>query len=174
MPQDLSRRSFVKWTGIGAAGIAAAPLLSACGSAASSGANVSNVGKQLAAWPAYVPNTTAHYDLPALPNGGAPGALNYPSLPLPASVAATPGDGSTVTAMAISYGSPISMSNNSMLQAVSKALGVDFQPNFIVDNGTSFAGAQTTMQAGGNIPDIIGSTGSLPSAFIEEIGRAHV
>jgi putative aldouronate transport system substrate-binding protein len=153
------------WTGIGVVGLAAGPLLAGCSAPAAS--DVSNAGKKLAAWPTYVANDVAKYDLSALPNGGAPGVLNYPSLPLPASVSSVPGDGSKVTAMTLSYGSPVSTSNNKLLQAVSKALGVDLQPNFVVDNGTSFAAAQTTLQAGHDLPDIIGGTNSLPSSFIQ-------
>ncbi|MEY9942777.1 hypothetical protein [Streptacidiphilus sp. MAP5-3] len=167
MSSDFSRRSLLRWTGVGIAAAAATPLLAACGSSGSSG-SVSNAGKKLAAWPTYVPSAAVRYDLPALPNNGAPGVLHYPALPLKPSVTGTPGDGSTVTALTFSYGAPVKLdSSNQLLAAVGKALGVDFKPNFVVDNGTSFAAAQTTMQASGNLPDLIGGTNSLPAAFIE-------
>lgn len=166
---DFSRRSLLRWAGVGVAAVAATPLLTACGNGSASGSGaVSNAGKSLAPWPAYVPNTAAHYDLAPLPNNGAPAVLRYPALPLPSSVKQTPGDGSTVTAMTFSYGAPVKLdSSNQLLAAVGKALGVTFQPNFVVDNGTSFASAQTTMQAGGSLPDLIGGTATLPGDFVE-------
>ncbi|MEY9849545.1 hypothetical protein [Streptacidiphilus sp. MAP5-3] len=168
MSGTFSRRSFLRATGIGVAAAAIAPTLAACG--AGSTGSTSNVGVKLAPWPTYVPNSTAHYDLPALPNNGAPAALRYPSLPLPSSITTKPGDGSTVTALAVSYGSPVSTgSSNQLLAAVSQALGVTFQPRFVIDSGTTFNQAFAQMEASGDIPDLIQVTPGVPDAsqFVE-------
>lgn len=167
MASEFNRRTFVKWTGVGATAAVLTPALAACGSSGAAGAGVSNAGKKLSPWPTLIPSSSVHYDLPALPNNGSPAVLRYPALPLKASVSGTPGDGSSVTALTFSYGSPVKLdSSNQLLAAVSKALGVNFQPNFVVDNGTSFTAAQTSMQASGSYPDLMSTTG-LTSAFIE-------
>lgn len=170
MSNPMSRRSLFKVAGAGAAAAALAPVLSACGTGAT--AKVSNIGVSQAPWPTYVPNPAQPtYALPALPNNGTPGALSYPSLPLKSSVAEVPGDGSVVTALAFSYGVPISFgSSNKMLAAISKAMNVQWQPNFVVEStGSSYTTAVTTAQASGDLPDLIAVSG-LPnqSQFIEE------
>jgi putative aldouronate transport system substrate-binding protein len=170
MSHSMSRRSLFRVAGASAAAAAFAPVLSACGSGAT--AKVSNTGVSLAPWPTYIPNPAEpNYALPALPNNGTPGALSYPPLPLVSSVAEVPGDGSVVTALAFSYGDPVSLgSSNKMLAAINKAMNVQWQPNFVVESsGSSYTTAVTTAQASGNLPDLIAVAG-LPdqSQFIEE------
>lgn len=162
MSLNVSRRSFLRAGAAGVAAAAIAPALAACGSGSTG--STSNIGAKLAPWPTYVPTTTAKYDLPALPNSGAPAVLGYPQLPLPASVSAKPGDGSTVTALTVSYGAAVSTgSSNQLLAAVSQALGVTFQPRFVIDTGTSYGTAVATIEASGDMPDLIMVNNGIPN-----------
>ncbi|WP_327231300.1 hypothetical protein [Streptomyces murinus] len=154
MSLNMSRRSVLRAAGAGAAVLAAGPALAACDNGGGP-VSVSNEGTKQAAWPAYVP-AEVHYDLPALPANGAPAVLNYPSLPLPSSVKSKPGDGSTVSCMALSYGAAVKLdSSNRMVKAVGDAMGVTLKPRFVIDTGTSYTTALATMMAGGDQPDIL-------------------
>lgn len=156
MSSDLSRRTLLRSIGLGAAALAAVPLLDACGSGSNRGDVVNNPGSG-AKFPTYVANTSAKYDLPQLPNNGAPAVLNYPALPLPSSVQNQVGDGSTVSMLGLSYGSAVKTdaASNQLVAAVGKAMNLTLNPRFVVDTGTSYTQALATMEAAGDIPDII-------------------
>ncbi|MFF5401988.1 hypothetical protein ACFY8K_08815 [Streptomyces misionensis] len=153
MSLNMSRRSVLRAAGAGATALAVGPALAACDSGGP--VSVSNEGTKQAAWPAHVPAET-HYDLPALPGNGAPAVLDYPSLPLRASVRGKPGDGTTVTCMALSYGAAVRLDpSNRLVKAIGDAMGVTLKPRFVIDTGTSYTTALATMMAGGEQPDIL-------------------
>lgn len=172
MSNAFSRRTLLKAAGAGAAAAAAAPLLSACSNGAAGTGSVSNVGAKLAPWPTYVP-AASNYSLPALPNNGAPAELAYPSLPLPASVSGAVGDGSGVSMMTFSYGTAVDLgSGNRLLAALNKATNLAITPTFVPETtGSSYTTAMSTMQASGDLADLItvGNAAGVPeqSQFIE-------
>ncbi|MBB2947293.1 putative aldouronate transport system substrate-binding protein [Actinoplanes lutulentus] len=151
----MKRRSLLQLTGAGALGIAAGPGLAACSGGGSGGGSVGNAGKDLAPWPAYLPFAGPQPDAPGDDSIGVqPLYLNYPAQ-LTQSVAETPGDGSEVTAMVVTYEAPPKpLAENSYWQEISKALGVKL--NVIVVPDPEYAQKMTTLMAsGGDLPDIV-------------------
>jgi putative aldouronate transport system substrate-binding protein len=70
------------------------------------------------------------------------------------SVKAKPGDGSTVRAVAITYGTPPKpVDQNKLWQALNRALGVNLQLTFIPD--ADFDTKMATLTAGDDLPDFI-------------------
>lgn len=148
----MDRRSLLKLVGAGALATTGVPLLSACGSGGG-GTDVANAGKTLTPWPTYVPFEGPTPD-------GAPDATgvqalfkNYPQK-LVQAVADKPGDGSKVTAMVITYGTPPKpAAENQFWTAINKALGVELE--IIMTPEADFVKKLTTMMASGDFPDII-------------------
>ncbi|MEV4571556.1 extracellular solute-binding protein [Nonomuraea sp. NPDC049419] len=156
MDNSMNRRGLLRLAGMGALGLAASPLLSACGggSGGATGGDVSNAGKQLAPWPAYVPFAGPEPDAPGDATGVQPLYLKYPET-LAQSVNDTVGDGSKVTALVVTFGPPPApLAQNQYWQAVNKALNVDLQVTVVPD--PEYGQKMTTLMASGSdLPDII-------------------
>ncbi|MEU0640977.1 extracellular solute-binding protein [Streptomyces umbrinus] len=150
----LSRRALMRTAAVGAVAIAAPVGLTAC-STESGGDGVSNAGKKLAPWPAYKAFAGPKPDLAPTAEGVQPGYVSYPA-DLARSVSRTPGDGSTVKVMSVSFGTPPKpASANKFWQAVEKALGVKIE--YTVISQTDYQKKMATVMAGdpGELPDII-------------------
>ncbi|MGC9539753.1 extracellular solute-binding protein [Streptomyces sp. UG1] len=141
---------------MGAAGAAVSVpgLLTAC-SSGSGGDGTTNTGKDLAPWPAYQPTPGAKPDLPPTDQGVQPGFTSYPA-DLTASVSRTPGDGSTVKVMSVTFGTPPKgAAQNRFWKAIEKALGVKIE--YTVIPQTDYQQKMATVMAGDpeSLPDII-------------------
>lgn len=157
----MKRRALLRLAGAGL--VTAGPLLGACGGKGRSG--VSNAGKDLVPWPAYVPFAGPQPDGPGDDRGVQPLYLNYPQS-VQRSVHETAGDGSKVTAVVISYGAPPKpVGENQLWKAVNKALNVDL--NLVVVPDPEYGQKMTTlMAAGDDLPDILMFTNlSLPNSL---------
>ncbi|MFF3499566.1 extracellular solute-binding protein [Streptomyces sp. NPDC003247] len=157
----MSRRTLLR--SMTAAGTAAAVpgLLTAC-STGSGGGDTSNAGKKLAAWPAYRATAGAQPDLAPTDEGVQPGYTSYPA-DLTRSVARTPGDGSTVRVMSVTFGTPPKgAAQNQYWRAVEKALGVTIE--YTVVPTDDYQKKMATVMAGDpeSLPDII----SMFSGFV--------
>ncbi|GAA4812624.1 extracellular solute-binding protein [Streptomyces ziwulingensis] len=153
MPR-MSRRTLLRSMTAAGTAVAVPGLLTAC-STGSSGGGTSNAGKKLAAWPAYRPTTAAKPDLAPTDEGVQPGYTSYPA-DLTRSVARTPGDGSTVRVMSVTFGTPPKgRADNRYWQAVEKALGVKIE--FTVVPTDDYQKKMATVMAGDpeSLPDII-------------------
>jgi putative aldouronate transport system substrate-binding protein len=151
-----TRRGFVTATAGVAGGIAAMPLLSACGSAASNKGGVTTSKGLSAILPDYVQLTNGPTpDIPVVTgaNGALsdPGFLNYPTN-LVKTVGSTPGSGGSYSAIIPLWGS-IPSANNAYYQALSKALGANLTVN--PANGNNYGTTLPTLVAGNRLPDWI-------------------
>ncbi|GAA1652499.1 extracellular solute-binding protein [Actinoplanes couchii] len=150
----MKRRSLIKIAG--AAGAAATvPALGACSGGGPGTGNVGNAGKDLVPWPTYVPFAGPQPDAPGDDTVGVqPLYLNYPA-ELKQAVAESPGDGSEVTAMVITYEAPPKpLEQNSFWQEINKALNIKL--NVVVVPDPEYAQKMTTLMASsGDLPDIV-------------------
>lgn len=151
-----TRRGFVTASAGVAGAIAAMPLLSACGSAASSKGGVTTTKGLDAILPDYVPLTNGPKpDIPIVTgaNGATtdPGFLTYPSN-LVKTVSSTPGTGGSYSAIIPLWGT-IPAANNSYDKALNKALGANLTVN--PANGNNYGTTLPTLVAGGKLPDWI-------------------
>ncbi|MDO0932075.1 extracellular solute-binding protein [Streptomyces sp. DG2A-72] len=129
-------------------------LLTAC-SSSSGDSDVSNAGKKLAPWPTYKPATGPKPDLAPTAEGVQPGYTSYPA-DLVKSVSRTPGDGSTVKVMSVSFGTPPKpASANRFWAAVEKELGVKIE--YTIISQADYQKKMATVMAGDSdtLPDII-------------------
>ncbi|MES5822692.1 extracellular solute-binding protein [Streptomyces sp. RG80] len=149
MPR-MSRRTL-----LGSMAVVAVPgVLTAC-STGSGDSDVSNAGKKLAPWPSYRPATGPKPDLAPTEAGVQAGYTSYPA-ELATSVARTPGDGSTVKVMSVSFGTPPKpASANRFWAAVEKALGVKIE--YTIISQADYQKKMATVMAGDpdSLPDII-------------------
>lgn len=149
---SFSRRSLLRSIAAGGAAVAAPSLLTACSSSGSRH-EVSNAGKTLTPWPAYVPFSGPTPDLPGTADGIQPGYLTYPQNLVSASHG-RPGNGETIKVMTISYGTPPkSAAQNRFWAAVNAALGVNIE--FTVVPDSDYMTKMATMMAGNDLPDVI-------------------
>jgi putative aldouronate transport system substrate-binding protein len=134
------------------AAVAVPGVLTAC-STGSGDSDVSNAGKKLAPWPSYRPATGPKPDLAPTDAGVQAGYTAYPA-ELVKSVARTPGDGSTVKVMSVSFGTPPA-SANQFWAAVEKALGVKIE--YTIISQADYQKKMATVMAGDpdSLPDII-------------------
>lgn len=138
----------------GGAAVSVPGLLTACSSGSDDG-GVSSAGKKLAAWPAYAAATGPKPDLAPTDAGVQAGYTSYPS-DLTTSAKRTPGDGSTIRVMSISFGvPPKGRAENQYWKAVEKALGVKIE--FTVITQADYQKKMATVMAGDAdaLPDII-------------------
>ncbi|GAA2111309.1 extracellular solute-binding protein [Streptomyces synnematoformans] len=150
----MSRRAVLSSMGAAGAAVSVPGLLTAC-SSSSDGGDTANAGKELAPWPAYRPAPGAKPDLPPTDQGVQPGYTSYPA-DLTSSVARTPGDGSTVRVMSVTFGTPPKeAAQNRFWQAIEKALGVKVE--FTIIPQTDYQQKMATVMAGDpdSLPDII-------------------
>ena len=151
---SMSRRTLLRSAAAGGAAVCVPGLLTAC-STASDDSDVSNAGKKLAPWPADTAATGPKPDLAPTDAGVQPGYTSYPA-DLTTSVARTPGDGSTVKVMAVTFGvPPKGRAQNQYWRAVEKALGVTIE--FTVISQADYQKKMATVMAGDadDLPDII-------------------
>jgi putative aldouronate transport system substrate-binding protein len=151
-----TRRGFVAATAGAAGAIAAMPLLSACGSAASNKGGVTTSKGLSSILPDYVPLKNGPTpDIPSVTgiNGAVtdPGFLSYPTN-LVKTVSSTPGSGGSYNVITPLWGS-IPAANNSFYQAVNKALGATLTIN--PANGNNYGTTLPTLVAGNKLPDWI-------------------
>ncbi|GHH03940.1 extracellular solute-binding protein [Streptomyces lanatus] len=146
----ISRRTL-----LGSLAVASVPgALTAC-STGSGDSDISNAGKKLAPWPAYRPAKGPKPDLAPTNAGVQAGYTSYPT-DLVRSVARTPGDGSTVKAMSVSFGTPPKpASANRFWAAVENALGVKIE--YTIVSQADYQKKMATVMAGDpdTLPDII-------------------
>ncbi len=150
----MSRRAALSSLGAAGAAVSVPGLLTAC-SGSSDGGDTANAGKELAPWPAYRPAPGAKPDLRPTDQGVQPGYTSYPA-DLTSSVARTPGDGSTVRVMSVTFGTPPKeAAQNRFWQAIEKALGVKVE--FTIVPQTDYQQKMATVMAGDpdSLPDII-------------------
>ncbi|MCX5415922.1 extracellular solute-binding protein [Streptomyces sp. NBC_00059] len=153
MPR-MSRRTVLRTMAATGAAAAVPSLLTAC-SSSSSGGDVSNAGKKLAAWPEYKAAPGAKPDLAPTDSGVQAGYTSYPA-DLTTAVKRTPGDGSTIRVMSVTFGTPPKpAAENQYWRAVEKALGVKIE--FTVIPQADYQKKMATVMAGEaeSLPDII-------------------
>jgi putative aldouronate transport system substrate-binding protein len=150
----MSRRTLLRTVAAGGAAVSVPGLLTACSTGSDDG-DVSNAGKKLASWPAYKAAAGPRPDLAPTDAGVQAGYTAYPS-DLLTSVARTPGDGSTVRVMSVTFGTPPKGSaQNQYWRAVEKALGVKIE--FTVIPQADYQKKMATVMAGDpdSLPDIL-------------------
>ncbi|MFF3847751.1 sugar ABC transporter substrate-binding protein [Streptomyces sp. NPDC002328] len=151
---SMSRRTLLRSVAVGGAALAAPGALTAC-SSGSGGSDVSNSGKKLAPWPAYRAVAGPKPDLAPTADGVQAGYTAYPA-DLITSVARTPGDGSTVKVLSVTFGvPPKGRAQNRYWKAVEQALGVSV--DFTVVSQADYQKKMATVMAGDpdSLPDII-------------------
>ena len=151
-----TRRGFVTASAGVAGAIAAMPLLSACGNAATSQGGVTTKKGLDAILPDYVPLTNGPKpDIPIVTgaNGATsdPGFLSYPTN-LVKTVSSTPGSGGSYSAIIPLWGN-IPAANNAYYKALNKALGSNLTVN--PANGNNYGTTLPTLVAGNKLPDWI-------------------
>jgi putative aldouronate transport system substrate-binding protein len=147
----MNRRSFLGVAAAAAGTAAAAPLLAACGTSASSVTGAASASQLAKIMPAYVPSNLIKPDFASV-DGSAPGYLNYPTS-LVHSVSGIPGDGGSYTAITPLWASIPSPSGNTYYTAVNKALGasLSMQPA----NGDTYSTILPPLFSGNKLPDWI-------------------
>lgn len=162
MTPPLARRTLLKLAGAGALASVAGPALVGCSSDTPRG-DVGNAGKELAPWPDHVPFAGPKPDRPGTADGVQPLYLTYPAKTV-SSVSQAPGDGSVVTALVVSFGTPPKpAAQNQLWAALNKALNVDLRLITVPD--PEYQQKMTTLMAGNDIPDIVMFTNlNLPHA----------
>ncbi|OIV38367.1 hypothetical protein BIV57_06125 [Mangrovactinospora gilvigrisea] len=150
----MSRRTLLRSAGIATAAALSPALLTACGSGSKGGGNVANKGTKLTPWPTFTPKTGPAPDLKGDVTTGVEDAyLKYPSK-LTKGTSGTPGDGSTLKVMTITYGTPpTARAKNQYWQAMEKALGVKI--DFTAIPAADFQSKMSTVMAGNDLPDIL-------------------
>lgn len=151
-----TRRGFVTASAGVAGAIAAMPLLSACGSAASSKGGVTTKKGLDAILPDHVPLTGGPTpDIPVVTgaNGAMsdPGFLSYPTN-LVKTVSSTPGSGGSYSAIIPLWGN-IPNAGNAYYKALNTALGSNLTVN--PANGNNYGTTLPTLVAGNKLPDWI-------------------
>ena len=150
-----SRRQVFKTSAALGGAIAAAPLLSACGSgkASTKASGVAAKSAVQAVLPTYKASSAVTADIPGVSgsNGAAsdPAFLTYPATP-PKSVTGTVGGGGSYSAVSPIWGS-VPPPGNSYYTAVNQAIGATLTDS--ASDGTTYATMLATRFASGNIPD---------------------
>ncbi|GAA2348678.1 extracellular solute-binding protein [Streptomyces kunmingensis] len=151
---EISRRTVLRTVAVAGAAAAASPLLTAC-SDSSGGGDVTNAGKKQASWPVYKAAAGAKPDLAPTESGVQAGYTHYPA-DLPASVKRTPGDGSTIKVMSVTFGTPPkAAAQNQYWRAVEKALGIKIEYTVIPQADCQKKMATVMAGDADALPDII-------------------
>lgn len=155
---DMSRRALLRSAaGVGAGVVAGSSLLAAC-----SGASPNNPAAARAAMPSYIPYTGVTPDYPALPNGTLAGFTHYPANPKPV-YQGKPGDGQPVTAITQLNGPPPpALDSNQFWQELNNRVGSPLQIQQ-VNAGNDFVAKIATIQASGQLPDLMQLSPAIPS-----------
>jgi putative aldouronate transport system substrate-binding protein len=151
-----TRRGFVTASAGVAGAIAGMPLLSACGSSASTKGGVTTKQGLSSILPDYVPLTNGPTpDIPSVTgaNGALsdPGFLKYPTN-LVKTVSSTPGSGGSYTAIIPLWGN-IPSAGNAYYKALNTALGANLTVS--PANGNNYGTTLPTLVAGNKLPDWI-------------------
>lgn len=146
-----TRRRLLAGAG-GLAAMAGATSLVGCSNGGSGASNNASANSKVKL-PTHVPYTGLKPDLPGTPQGVDPAFRNFPKNN-PKSVQEKPGDGSTVTGMAIIYYAvPPGPDKNSYWKGLNERMGVNLQLQMVgnADYATKFP----TVIAGNNLPDLL-------------------
>lgn len=158
----IPRRSFLTLAGTGLVGV---PLLAACGTGGggTGGATTPSTGGIASAvLPDYIPLDAVTPDFPATPAGAIDTFLTYPQ-PATAISSGTPGDGQPITGLAQLNGAPpAALANNPYWQELNDRLGSPMEID-AVNAGDDFLARVSTIQASGDIPDLIQLNPAVPS-----------
>jgi maltose-binding protein MalE len=154
MTHEVSRRGLLA----GAAALAAAPVLAACGSSSSKtkGPGTTPADAMRKALPNYIPSKAVAADIPSSPGASGslsdPAFLSYPADPLQ-TVSGVPGSGGTYTTRTPLWGAIPPSSGNAYYDGVNKALGatLKIQPS----DGNNYVDTIPALFASGNLPDWI-------------------
>jgi putative aldouronate transport system substrate-binding protein len=160
---SLNRRTLLT----GAAAMAGAGILTACGDGADNkNTAAANQGVDL---PKYTPSTVVKPDLPGTPEGVLDAFLKYPEPPVRQFTTA-PGKGGTVSAFVLT-GSPVPppKGSNPFWQELDKRLGVDLQ--LTITPSGEMATKFSTLIAGDDLPDLIVPALFLPNGVPAGIGN---
>ncbi|MEV0232760.1 hypothetical protein [Nonomuraea sp. NPDC050786] len=158
-PSALNRRSFLSLAALGAGAVLGSPLLAACGGQqrpAAAGGGLTPRDKLQQVLPSYVPGSLVKPDIPSVT--AATGAVTdpvffkYPDNPV-ATVSGVPGKGGTYTTMTPLWGAIPPTDGNSYIDAVNKALGVNFTMH--ITDATSYAQVLAPLFAADKLPDWI-------------------
>lgn len=164
MNHRISRRTLLRrGAGLGLAAAALPGALAACARALP-GATSGGTGRL----PDYHAAKVPRPDEPGNHTGLAAGYWHSPAH-LVTSMPEVPGNGGEVTALVITYSPPPTpLSGNRYWQELNRRLGVNLQPE-VVDEG-DWQSKLPTVMSGGNLPDFILLTGSVPDelAFLED------
>jgi len=151
-PVRLSRRGFLTSAAGVAGAVAAAPLLSACGTGPAVQTGATSANELAKILPAYLPLAGGIKPDYASIDGSEPGYLSYPAT-LVHTVSGTPGSGSTYTAIAPDWGAIPRTSGNTYYDALNAALGANMQ--WQPTNGNTIGTTLPTLFAGNQLPDWI-------------------
>ncbi|MGW2115168.1 extracellular solute-binding protein [Streptomyces zhihengii] len=152
---NMSRRTLLRSAAAVGAAATVPGLLTACSTGSGSGGNTSNAGKKLAPWPSYREAPGAKPDLAPTAEGVQPGYTSYPA-DMTRSVARTPGDGSTIRVMSVTFGTPPkAAAQNQYWRAVEKALGVKIEYTVIPTDDYQKKMATVMADSPEALPDII-------------------
>ncbi len=155
-PRPISRRGLLTGAAAVAGAVAAAPLLTACGSSGSktSGPGTTGADALKKALPDYVPSKAVTADIPGAPGAAAaqsdPAFLSYPANPAQ-TVGKVPGSGGSYTTRTPLWGSIPPSSGNSYYDAMNRALGatLKMQPA----DGNTYVDAIPALFASDKLPD---------------------
>lgn len=151
----LGRRRFLGVAG--AAGLAVTGLgsLSACSTGTAVGGKGAE-GFRKVKLPTYLPANVAPADLPGNAQGLDAGYLRYPKK-LVKSVAKTPGDGESITALTETFTTPApAMDRNRYWKELNERLGSDLKMNIVVESGAdTYLTKFNAIIASGDIPDLV-------------------
>jgi putative aldouronate transport system substrate-binding protein len=149
----MSRRGFLTAAAGTVGAVAAAPLLTGCGTGPAAPAGSTSTSELAKIMPAYAPLDLAGIKPDYLSvDGSEPGYLSYPTA-LVHTVSEKPGSGSTYTAVGPDWGAIPRTVGNTYYQALNAALGanVQWQPT----NGATITTTLPTLFAGNQLPDWI-------------------
>ena len=149
---SMSRRGFLTAATGTVGAVAAAPLLSACGTSTPVQTGSTSANSLAKILPAYTPFSGGVKPDFASIDGSEPGYLNYPTT-LVHTVSEIPGSGGTYTAIAPTWGSIPRTSGNTYYQALNAALGANMQ--WQPTSGTTIQTTLPTLFAGNQLPDWI-------------------
>lgn len=149
MPNEMSRRSLLRFAGGAAIAASSGSLLAACGNG-TAGQN-SATENATVTLPTHIQYEGVIPDLPPVPEGVMPGFLRYPADPVTA-VPETPGSGEELTAFVAQYAPvPPPMGKNEFWQNLNEQLGVTM--NLQMVPGADWAQKLSTKLAGDDLAD---------------------
>lgn len=155
-----TRRTFLTAVGLGAL---AAPVLASCSSGPGTTPTPTGTGTAAGSLlPDYVPMTAVEADFPGAALGINDVFEHHPR-PVTAVTTGTPGDGEPITGLAQLNGAPPQpLASNPYWQELNERIGSEMQID-AVNAGEDFLARVATVQASGDIPDLIQLNPAVPS-----------